>query len=368
MGLEMSRVRLLLFTGVMLAVLGGLFAVVGRHDYVSLQSFHVVADVSQTETDPSASTSSGPTLSRLEGWYKDGKVRWEFSYSGPNAPGVPTVEMTDGKTTYYYDATKNTYYEEPLISRSMVGFLGIGMAPAFGIDDVLRQSRRSRYFVSQSTQDWTYLDRKVVIVTQNSQPQAGGLTVDLQLTFVIDPRYMFILSYKGKSDYGSTSYAVTDVQYNAPVSDHEFVFTPPASAQRVEPPVSSPANLARMSAGDVDAPEGFFKPTQTPPGYRLEGRQTPNANGAQPQSFVLEYINEGSPTLDTLEISQTKGTRDIPNDLRSGDSVRVNAVEGYFTTIGEATRLSWLRGNVLITVQSIALSRDQLLSVARSMR
>ncbi len=363
----MPRVRLLLFVGVMLASLAALFAVAGRHDYESLQSFHVIADVSQVETGPASSTSIGPMPSRLEGWYNDGKARWEFTYSGPDAPALPTVQMTDGKTTYYYDATQNTYFEEPLIAPSSVAFLGIGIEPQLSIADLLRVQRKSSGFAGSTTEVGTYLGRKAEIVTTNVQIETGDMAVELKVQYTIDASHMFSLAYQVDGPSGTQRFAATEVQYNAPVSDDEFVFVPPATAQRIDPPVWSPANLTRMSAGLVDPPAGFFKPSRPPQGYRLVEQFT-NVNDGQASPFTLRYGKNGTPGPGYLEIVQTPASASVPDDQRSNDVVPINDKRGYFTTIGGVMNLSWLRGNVLITLHSDELTRDQLLSVARSMR
>ncbi len=331
MGLDGARVRLLLFVSVVLAALGALFGVVGRHDFESLQSFHVVADITE-QVSPGQTAPNGPQLTRAEGWYKDGKVRWEYTYSGAGAPTSPTVQMTDGSTTYYYDAINDTYFEEPLLIRWSVSFVGVGVLPGYSIDDVLRKARQSSDFVSESTQDSTYLGRKAVVVTENSQHAAGGMTINLHLTYTVDPRYMFVLAYTGGSDYSSTSFAATEVQYDAPVSDDEFVFVPPATARRIDPPIWSPANLTRMAnPARPTRPSGLFNPRRRPLGTIVWSRQTfgHERKGNQRPRFVLRYRRMAPrPHSTASKLTQTPATINIPNDLRSDDVVRVNRRPG----------------------------------------
>ncbi|HEX5370716.1 MAG TPA: hypothetical protein VFY10_15010 [Dehalococcoidia bacterium] len=367
---ELSRVRLLLFSGVVLVALAALFALVGRHDFEQLRSFHVIADVSQTGTQAPAADEPGVT--RIEGWYREGKVRWELSYSGPNAPPQPSIEMTDGKTTYYYDATKETYFEEPLISADFVAFFGIGPIPQFSIADFERQQRKSESLAGSTTESGTYLGQDVFIVTTKALLSAGGERVTLTAQYTIDPAYMFSVAYQVDTDVddmpGALRYAATEVHYNVPISKDEFVFVPPATAERIAPPVWSPANLVRTAKGIIDAPDGFFRPTRLPQNYRLTARQNFATDEGQAPKFLLNFSKDESFRPGYLEIDQAPATTMVPNDQRSDDIVRINDAQGFFTTTGKVTNLSWLRGDVLITLHADELSRDQMLSVARSMR
>jgi hypothetical protein len=200
----------------------------------------------------------------------------------------------------------------------------------------------------------------------------GGKT-----TFWIDPRYLFVLRYETREQGGGQSVRaeVTDVEYNPQIESRHFTFAPPGGAQQVEPPSATSSASSRGSASvgpgqAVTLPAGFLAPSYLPDGYVSVGRGASHSSGGETTSVNVrlqpaDQRGEGGPYLDIEEQRRFGG---LPQSLKAGIALSVGGSEGYISSSGNLTRLAFWTNNLVITLTTSHLAREELIRVAESLR
>lgn len=244
------------------------------------------------------------------------KIRSEV-IEGSGYQGEGDLRVNNGKTTYNYDASEDTYTKyEFNTSRS-------GQFPnAEAIDRLLNRSNVS--YVGTDTVAGR--DVHIIEIVRTER--------DSTTTLKVDQEYWYPLALETTSNYNGTettlSWTHRNVTFNEPVADDAFNFEPPAGAELEASHSPKMNEYDSVNAANDATPYDITEPA-VPDKYSLDETQVMVFNGTSTTS--LTYTNGKS----RLYFSITNESRSEP----SGESVAIGNTAGTVNSYGESTTIAW---------------------------
>ncbi len=325
-----------------------------------LQSYHIEAVVT-------TGTTSEPRLVQV--WYQaPDKLRLETGFAGAPA----SIYVVDGGVMHVYNGDNNTYFDtdkpdDVLQARGSTS-TKLGPLPNYGLPAYFDSQEGTWDIAGQDT----VLGKKTEIVEQDLRTVAEG-TLD---EYWVDPHYLFVLRYESSTPNGKTTWQATKVEYDPKLDSQLFVFQPPAGAQAVKAPAFAQPQVGPGGVSSYSLPPGFLMPSYVPDGYQaavLSQAMTSGGTGTNVR-IIVRYNGALTSTNASpyLLIQQTGGLEQETSS--SGKQLDVNGATAYEDGSGDVLVLSWQMppngssDGLSVVLMSNALSEDDLLKVARSMR
>ena len=274
----------------------------------------------------------------IRGWYQNpGRTRWEFTCGGhPSCDEHVRVLLIVGDEFLAYEPSGNTYvrsgndlpdnFEGPFPVLGLTNFQPGPLLPE--VADYIRD-------------EFPFVGREELL----------GITVaNYGNAWWIDEKHSFALKQASADASGSTFVVeVTKVEYNLELDLHVFEFEPPQGSREV--PASSGGTFST-----AEAPPGFLFPTFLPEGY--EG-----STGFQALGNSLYELTYDSDLTITQEF-RAGGPIAAPE----GTPVSVRGTQGFQSRDGSGKVLSWVEGELKITISSSRLPFEEIHRVAEGMR
>jgi outer membrane lipoprotein-sorting protein len=336
-----------------------------------LTSYEFEARV-EVETDRNE---ADDVLDTVRGWYvaKD-RWRWEFSNSDPGRVEEGSIQVSDGKSVWWYDRPTNTYYRQDLeeYRASLPPELGEGptllflslpigpvpprLAAVFAGDPIGREEVAGR--------------PAQILQSTRADPGREGTT-----TVWLDEEFPFILKFSAMDAAGinSATAEAVSLSFNDRLEGDLFRFEVPPGAKEVQAPPADPllstgvfsSTSSHIGPGtNFSVPAGFLRPGYVPAGFNARGTST--SGGQSATTFVSLRFETGAGGYLVLEQQIRAGG--LAESHKQGRQVDVAGGTGYETNAGAERRLVWAHGDMVLKLLSDVLPLQELLRIAASVR
>jgi outer membrane lipoprotein-sorting protein len=315
-------------------------------------------------------------LDTIRGWSvaKD-RWRWEFSSSDPDRVEEGSIQVSDGKSIWWYDRPTNMYYRHDLeeYRASLPPELAEGptlllSGPLVGpVPPILTEALAASDPIGREE----VASRSAKIL----QAPLGAPGSESRTTLWLDEEFPFVLKFTatGAAGSGGATATVVSVSFNGRLEGDLFRFKAPAGAKEVEAPppdpifgnvVSSSTNVQMGPSRTLSVPPGFLRPEYVPAGFRP--RETHTSGGLSGTTFVRLGFESGAGGHVTLEQQMRAGG--LAESHKQGRHVAVDGGDGYETNAGTERRLVWAKGDMVLKLLSDNLPLQELVRIAESVR
>jgi len=319
------------------------------------QNLHTITEMVITLPDGSQQHSV------VEEW-RQGVARHRLEYRPGSGALAGMVIVRNGNTMWTYTPADNTYTEQTLPPFSDAP-LGAADSLRKSVQELLRTTQVTYTPAETIAGRPTY---RIHLTPKADQPSPfpGPLTV-----WVDAETYLPLKMESSGGPGGQMVMTVQSVDYNPTFPADVFTFTPPPGATRQEQPLVQMLSLEQARA---QATFPLLAPTELPAGYELVGVQLiqsdePSAKGDR---MALLMYRDGTRVLMIAErpLVMPKKGEPLPASEARGEAVQVRGQTGILSQMGLAGRmLVWEENGVEIRVVG-QLSKEELLSLAASMR
>ncbi len=269
---------------------------------------------------------------------------------------LPSV-VSDGETAWIYDADSNTYEQKPASNALTTEEAGPGDLFLFGlpggtrVEDLLEPIRQSADGEVSLTEGEPVLGRETYRIDIDEDDGSTRMWLDKQY-FLLLRMEQDAPTPERRSLAGGITFTSLDI--NPQIDDSVFTFTPPPGAIEVED-----VGLVQVAFHDL-----ALSPTWLPEGYEVtESSELLGRSDGHSRYRFERFLAKGY-----IEINQEWPRTEVPAAQRTGDQIAVKGQEAWLSRDGAgAATLTWLDGEILVTVKADELSDDELLRFADSM-
>lgn len=298
-----------------------------------------VVEVAPGLDDPLADL-RGPSRSVVRWWYapSPNRWRWEVETVAPRLSAGTAVTVFDGDEMWSIEAHSTDYrrHGAPMeVVLSPTFSAPVGPANLGSMDAFLEHWHGAKQSVEVVGEE-TVLGRRTEIVemrpawhmasssgnSSGSRDEEGAVSGGVVRIF-IDPERMFVMRWEVDGEGGGQSYRaeVTRLDYEVPVDEDRFAFTPPAGAtERTDDGASCTSSTGLQDAGTIDVPPGFLRPTTLPDGFHATSAGSEGAPNGCDAVAAWALLEDGTGARILLE---QRRRPDVPSSLRTGSTVEL---------------------------------------------
>jgi hypothetical protein len=283
---------------------------------------------------------------------------------------VGSLQVADGDYVWYYDRQTNTYskvsYSDYYDGRSPNLGDGPPLVSAAALIGALPYNDPERLFGAFSDQHRSESDGGTVA---GRPTRAVTFTLgERHTTFWLDREYPFSLKYVSHDPNFSVTAEVVEVSFDEPLSGTPFAFKQPAGAREMPPPPRGPVESS-SSIHEDEVPAGFLSVGHVPEGYVSSGQAREEGLNGETSYVGLRYQPRGTTGIahDYLLVEEQYRAGGPAPSQAAGTPVAIGASTGYATHDGDAERLVFARGDVVVTLSSSTLPLSELIAVAAAM-
>jgi outer membrane lipoprotein-sorting protein len=282
----------------------------------------------------------------IKGWFEGPyNTRWEFGSTATSSAEATYVQLMTEDGLWTYLPASRTYWFQPggaavyrgrplpLRSNQLIG----SILPASTADDeALRSATREQLF------------GRTVAYLELQGPLVGGTR-----RLWVDVKNRMVLREEVQDDPTAGSYEATLAEFtlNQDINDAVFDFVPPPGSRQ-----TNAGPLAQSNPGPLF-------PAYLPVGYQMRKSDTSVA-AAQFQVDSKVYDDSKGNSF-ILYQEYRKGE---PWTLADGEIRAIGRYQGHLIQIGSAVSLTWIVGEIRLNLTSSALSSEELVRIAESMR
>jgi outer membrane lipoprotein-sorting protein len=312
------------------------------------------------------------------------RSRIELETTTDHEPGQRTTIVSDGKKDWLYKSTLNEYASQPTEPFDREHDIRYTLGPGAyvsSIKDVLDQMESSSSQRVEIVGTDKLLGRSVYVIEvseakKDGDPDATPAFPRSTMRIYLDKKYLFTLGIDQTVPTGVTfSTRFTQIAFNKPIDDSEFVFTPPPGATEVSAETMAAnrrggGSSSSSSSGDVGEPialpAGFLVPSYYVPGY--EGRKTDSVSDKDFVSYRADFLIRQDNRKGYISAQELRGRGDLPDALKAGDKIVVRGNDAWLRSEDGLLHLAWQESDLVVYVISRGLSKDELLRVVGSMK
>ena len=307
-------------------------------------------------------TSAGDVLPEeanglIRGWFEaPARTRWELGPIDPEVGDTMILIVTEGDL-WFYDPDRQTYSHQehaadggfdgrpfPLVSNILAGAI---LPEAYASDAELLAAPRE-----------TLLGREVAVLGELEQGRAPRDLERYSMLWV-DLEFRLVMRERVDAAGGSYEARMVELTLNQDVDDGIFDFEPPAGALEATPEPTRESGP--LEPNWTPPPSKFLEPDYVPFSMRrISSRASSGLSGESTESVFASP--DGFEMTLRQEILPGEGL------LLLGTPVVIGAYEGTVSVRGDETVISWIEGDIKLTLRSANVPPDQLLQIAESMK
>ncbi|HEX6030861.1 MAG TPA: helix-turn-helix transcriptional regulator [Tepidiformaceae bacterium] len=315
------------------------------------------------EAEVAATTETAETVrTTLRWWWRDDQhMRFEDEVTDPDGTVRRSVLVRDGRSQWNLWIDQSSYREAPVPGGPLQIPISLGRLPLEGgaasLDDVIAwlDSTHKGNSRTQVVRKDRLLGRSVTVLQHDS---------DGPVEVWIDRSSLLVLKLvSDKAGESRIEATVTRLDYDVELDDSLFQFEPPPGVAKQE--VDTSWFGPRGEAGlDDEPPQRFFKVELGPGGYRFFGARMGTTHVGDVLSYEILFLSENGGQLLVL---QRKG--EMADSSRTGEMVSVRGNTAWMSRNDRGwTQVAWEEAGLTIVISADALSVEELLALAASIR